>query len=208
VRTPSEERRLIIGCRDPEFGAKLLNGQDPAPKSTKRPAPSISARFSSDYGIGLRSTPSAAPKSGPGGHGMENTIFEVTFSGFITFRPADQTAGASMRWTIHSMSRRSNRDPKEFGNRRPRRARRPTRTAKNFVESGSRQSPTKWLGSVACWRIVLALEYPATAEKVARRGLAIERARTLLEVEFVAQDMNKGSENRAATSKDCVNPLP
>jgi predicted nucleotidyltransferase len=167
VRTPSEERRLIIGCRDPEFGAKLLNGQDPAPKAPKAAGSEQIRQILSDYWIGLRKHSKVLHRNldlvaWHGEHHLRGYLFRL-----YHISASGSDCGSIDAMTIHSMSPAATEIQKEFGNAVLAELGRPTRTREEFVESvASIANEVARVGRLLAHRA--GFEYPATAEKVAR----------------------------------------
>jgi hypothetical protein len=167
TRKPSEEHRLIIGCRDSEFGVKLLGGQDPA---LKAPQPAGSGQVSqllADYWIGLRKHRKVLYRdldlvAWHGEHLLRGYLFQLYH---ILATGAD--CGSLHMMTIHSLSPAAGNIQKAFGDSVLAELGRPTRTREEFVQSVKAiANEVARVGHLLADRI--GFEYPAAAEATAR----------------------------------------
>lgn len=166
-RTPSEEHRLIIGCRDSEFGEKLLGGQDPG---LKAPQPAGSGQVSqllADYWIGLCKHRKVLYRdldlvAWHGEHFLRGYLFQL-----YHILATGTDCGSLHVMTIHSLSPAAGNIQKAFGDGVLAELGRPTRTREEFVQSVTAiADEVTRVGRLLADRI--GFEYPAAAEATAR----------------------------------------
>jgi predicted nucleotidyltransferase len=168
-RKPSEERRILIACRDEEFGKTLADGEDPAPPALPQMEPAQVLKILQEYWLGFSKHRKVLNRNldllaVQGEHFLRAYLLRLYH---IAATGADIDGGHAP--TIHSMTPAVQRIQARFGLEPMAQIGRPMRTPAELVESAEAiAAEVARIGRVLAGE--LGFVYPERAEAAARRA--------------------------------------